>query len=120
MLSGRPTSSASSSWFGLIRCGRAATANGKGAPEVSIATFTPRPLIRRTSSAYSVVGTPGGSEPQPTTQEADTHARAVAPNRALTSASVRRGPASLSLVVVPSGSTAAMFIRADPAISTAR
>ena len=57
--SGCPTSSASSSWLGLMRCGRAATAAAIGAPEESTATRMPRSRTRVTSAAYSVGGGAG-------------------------------------------------------------
>jgi hypothetical protein len=57
--------------------------------------------------------------PQPTTQEACRASGAsTAAKRASSSVADNDGPGSLSLVVVPSGSMTAMFIRVVPAIGT--
>ena len=112
------TSSASSSWLGLMRCGLAATAAANGAPEESMATRPPRSRTRLTRTAYRSAGAPGGRLPQPTTQSAPARAVERRGEERLDLGGDRSGPGSLSFVVVPSGSRTLMFMRTEPRTGT--
>src|ERR1044071_4250362 len=95
---------ASSSAFGLIRSGaarsRPSTSAASGRSDVSMATLQPNAASIATTSAYQASGTPGGSDPDITTQEACSALPTTERVSASTAAASMGAPGSLILVVV--------------------
>src|SRR5262249_6948543 len=114
----------SSSAFGLMRWGAARpkdwTRAANGPSEVSTATRQPKVASRATTSAYQWSGTPGGSEPDSTTHDAEPAAATTDSVRASTAAVSSAAPGSLSLVVVPSLSVTARLVRTGVSVGTHR
>ena len=86
---------------GAARPNPAASA-ASGASEVSTATLQSKDCSRATTSAYQLSGIPGGSEPESTTQRADSARSRIAAVSAASAASSITAPGSLIFVVVPS------------------
>jgi len=73
-----------------------------------------------TRSAYQEAGTPGGSDPDSTTQSARSDSRTIRSASFSIVAASRVGPGSFNFVVVPSASVRVMFIRTRSPICTIR
>ena len=71
-------------------------------------------------SAYQPSGIPGGSEPDNTTQDADSAAATTDWVSASTAAASSAAPGSLSLVVVPSCSVIVRLVRTGSSVGTQR
>ena len=83
------------------------------------ATLQSKGRSRATTSAYQLSGIPGGSEPESTTQRADSARSRIAAVSAASAASSITAPGSLIFVVVPSDSVIVRLVRTAPSTGTA-